>query len=59
MKTEKQLKEMWRDLMGCKCVAVEIECVELFVNYCKDVHNLCVNGGALTNDGKRQYLYID
>ena len=50
---------MYHDLKGCKCVPVEIEYVEQFVNYCHDVHNLCVNGGALTNDGKRQYLYID
>ena len=59
MKTEKQLKAMCHDLKGCKCVPVEVEYVEQFVNYCHDVHNLCVNGGALTDDGKRQYLYID
>ena len=59
MKTSKQLEEMYRDLMGCKCVAVEIGCVQQFVDYCYDVHDLVVNGGAFSNDGKRQFLYID
>jgi hypothetical protein len=56
-KTTKQLKEMYRDLMGCKCIPVEHDCVQQFVDYCKDRHNLVVSGGAITE--KTQYLYID
>lgn len=57
MKTNKQLKEMYRDLMGCKCIPVEHDCVQQFVDYCKDCHNLVVSGGSITE--KTQYLYID
>ena len=56
-KTESQLKEMYRDLMGCKCIPVEHNCVSEFVNYCKATHNLVVYGGAITD--KFQYVYID
>ena len=58
MKTSKQLEEMYRDLMGCKCVPVEIGCVQQFVDYCYDVHDLGVNGGAVTDDGRFRYVYI-
>lgn len=50
---------MYRDLMGCKCVAVEIGCVQQFVDYCYDRHDLGVNGGAVTDDGKFRYVYIN
>lgn len=56
-KTTKQLEEMYRDLMGCKCIPVEHDCVQQFVDYCKVRHNLVVGGGAITE--KTQYLYID
>lgn len=56
-KTNAQLEEMCRDFMGCKCIPVEHDCVQQFVDYCKDRHNLVVNGGAMTE--KTQYLYID
>lgn len=56
-KTTAQLEEMYRDLTGCKCVPVEHECVQQFVDYCYDVHDLVVNGGAITES--TQYLYID
>lgn len=59
MKTTSQLEEMYRDLMGCKCIDVEIGCVQQFVDYCYDVHDLGVNGGGLSDDGKRRYVYID
>jgi len=59
MKTTKQLYEMYRDLKGTKCVDVPCEDVQQFVDYCYNNHDLVVNGGAITNDGKRQYLYID
>jgi len=59
MKTTKQLYEMYRDLKGTKCVDVPCEDVQQFVDYCYNKHDLVVNGGAITNDGKRQYLYID
>lgn len=59
MKTEKQLKEMYRDLMGTKCVDVEIEAVRQFVDYCKEQHGITVHGGAVTNDGKRMYVYVE
>lgn len=59
MKTEKQLKEMYRDLMGCKCLAIDAEDVLMFVDYCREKHGLIVNGGAITDNGKRQYVYID
>lgn len=59
MKTEKQLHEMYRDLLGFRCIPVEIGCVQQFVDYCYDVHDLGVCGGALTNDGKARYVYID
>ena len=59
MKTTKQLEEMYRDLMGCKCIPVEIGCVQQFVDYCYDIHDLGVCGGELTEDGKRRYVYID
>lgn len=59
MKTTKQLFEMYRDLMGRKCIDVAHEDVQQFVDYCYDVHDLVVNGGAFSNDGKRQFLYID
>lgn len=47
------------DLMGCKCIDIEIGCVQQFVDYCYDKHDLGVNGGAVTDDGKRRYIYID
>ena len=56
-KTTKQLEEMYRDLMGCKCIPVEHDSVQQFVDYCKVRHNLVVGGGAITE--KTQYLYID
>lgn len=56
-KTNAQLEEMYRDLMGCKCIPVEHDCVQQFVDYCYDVHDLVVGGGAMTE--KTQYLYID
>ena len=56
-KTNAQLEEMYRDIMGCKFIPVEHDCVQQFVDYCKDRHNLVVNGGAMTE--KTQYLYID
>lgn len=59
MKTSKQLEEMYRDLMGAKHLDVEIGCVQQFVDYCYDVHDLGVSGGAVTEDGKRRYVYID
>ena len=59
MKTEKQMFQMYRDLLGSKCIVVENECVSVFVDYCFEVHGLVVNGGALSVDGKTQYLYID
>ena len=58
-KTTAQMFEMYRDLMGCKCIPVEIGCVQQFVDYCYDVHGLGVNGGAVTDDGKFCYVYID
>lgn len=58
-KTTKQLHEMYRDLMGTKCIDVPHEDVQQFVDYCYDNYDLVVMGGAFTNDGKRQYLYID
>lgn len=36
MKTTSQLEEMYRDLMGCKCIPVEKDCVQQFVDYCYD-----------------------
>lgn len=57
VKTTAQLEEMYRDLKGCKCIPVEHDCVQQFVDYCKDRHNLVVSGGAITE--KTQYLYID
>ena len=59
MKTTKQLFEMYRDLIVRKCIDVAHEDVQQFVDYCYDVHDLVVNGGAFSNDGKRQFLYID
>lgn len=59
MKTTKQLFEMYRDLKGTKCIDVAHEDVQQFVDYCYNMHKLVVYGGAFTNDGKRQYLYID
>lgn len=59
MKTTKQLFEMYRDLIGRKCIDVAHEEVQEFVDYCYDVHDLVVYGGAFSNDGKRQFLYID
>ena len=56
-KTTAQLEEMYRDLMGCKTIPVEHCCVQMFVDYCYDKHDLVVNGGAITE--KYQYLYID
>lgn len=58
-KTNAQLEEMYRDLIGTKSVDVEIGCVQQFVDYCYDEHDLGVNGGAVTDDGKRRYVYID
>ncbi len=58
MKTSKQLFEMYRDLLGSKCIDVAHENVQQFIDYCYNNHGLVVNGGAITNDGKRQYLYI-
>ena len=59
LKTTAQLYEMYRDLMGCRCIPVEIGCVQQFVDYCYDVHDLGVCVGALTDDGKARYVYID
>ena len=59
MKTTKQLFEMYRDLMRRKRSNVAHEDVQQFVDYCYDVHDLVVNGGAFSNDGKRQFLYIN
>lgn len=59
MKTTKQLEEMYRDLMGCKCIPVEIGNVQQFVDYCYETHDLGVCGGALSEDGKFRYVYID
>ena len=56
-KTTAQLEEMYRDLMGCKTIPVEHCCVQMFVDYCYDKHDLVVYGGAITE--KYQYLYID
>lgn len=56
-KTTKQLEEMYRDLMDCKCIPVEHELVSKFVDYCQEKHGLVVFGGAITT--KTQYLYID
>ena len=50
---------MYRDIKGSKCIDVSVEYVQQFVDYCYNNHGLVVNGGAITNDGKRQYLYID
>lgn len=57
MKTTAQLYEMYRDLMGCRCIPVEHCYVQQFVAYCYDVHNLVVSGGAMTLT--HQYLYVD
>lgn len=57
VKTTAQLEEMYRDLMGCKTIPVEHCCVQMFVDYCYDKHDLVVSGGAITE--KYQYLYID
>lgn len=59
MKTTKQMEEKYRELKGAKCIDVEIEEVQNFVDYCYDNHDLVVNGGAFSEDGKRQYVYID
>ena len=59
LKTSKQLEEMYRDLMGCKSIPVEIGCVQQFVDYCYEVHDLGVCGGAVTEDGRFRYVYID
>lgn len=59
LKTKPQLEEMYRDLMGCKCVPVETGCVEQFVRYCYVAHGLIVNGGSITEDRNGQYVYID
>ena len=59
MKTTAQLYEMYRDLMGCRCIPVEHCYVQQFVAYCYDVHDLGVCGGALSDDGKCRYVYID
>ena len=57
MKTTSQLEEMYRDLMGGKCIPVEKDCVKQFVDYCHDVHGQVVSGGAVTE--MYQYIYID
>lgn len=57
MKTTFQLEEMYRDLMGCKCIPVEKDCVQQFVDYCYDAHDQVVSGGAVTE--MYQYIYID
>ena len=57
VKTTAQLEEMYRDLMGCKTIPVEHCCVQMFVDYCYEKHDLVVSGGAITE--KYQYLYID
>ena len=59
MKTASQMYEMYRDLMGCKCIPVEIGCVQQFVDYCYEVHDLGISGGAVSEDGKSRYVYID
>lgn len=59
MKTSKQLFEMYRDLKGAKWIILPLEDVQQFVDYCYDNHDLVVNGGAITKDGKGRYLYID
>lgn len=59
IKSNSQMYEMYRDLMGCKCVPVEIGCVQQFVDYCYEVHDLAVNGGAVSDDGRFRYVYID
>lgn len=59
MKTSKQLEEMYRDLMGCKCIPVDMENVQQFVDYCYDHHDQVVFGGAVCEDGKKRYLYIE
>ena len=56
-KTNAQLEEMYRDLKGCKCIPVEHDCVQQFVDYCQDKHDTVVSGGAITE--MYQYLYID
>ena len=58
MKTNAQLREMYRDIMGCRCIPVEIEYVCMFIDYCRKNYGLALNGGAISADGKYQYLYI-
>lgn len=58
IKTTKQLEEMYRDLMGRKCIPVEIGNVQQFVDYCYETHDFGVCGGALSEDGKFRYVYI-
>lgn len=58
-KTTLQLKKMYRDLKGCKCIPVEIGCVQQFVDYCFNVHDQGVNGSAVSEDGKYRYVYIE
>lgn len=58
-KTKSQLKEMYRDLMGTKNLELEIEMVQEFVDYCKEEHGRIVHGGAVSDDGKRMYVYVD
>ena len=59
MKTTKQLYEMYRDIKDVKHILMPIEDVQQFVDYCYDVHDLIVCGGALSDDGKFRFLYID
>lgn len=58
-KTTKQKEEMYRDLMGTKNLELEIEMVQEFVDYCKEEHDQIVHGGAVSDDGKRMYVYVD
>lgn len=52
-----KFNEMRRDLIGCGCIPVNCNDVPLFVAYCAG-SGLIVFGGAFSEDGKSQYLYI-
>lgn len=59
MKTQKQLEEMYRDLMGCKCIKVERGCVQQFVSYCYDKHDQGAPYRTAATDDGHFYVYID
>lgn len=61
VKSVPSYNEVLRDLRGCGSIAIPVEMVPGFIDYCTMLHNVAPFGGALCGheSAPLQWLYID